>query len=136
MNTGEPKMNMDEPKMNIRHSIADGTYVCDPCNFETKYSGNLQTHFKTQKHLIKTNSLIEDSANITDNDFDEHKMNMDEPKMNIRPSIVDGTYVCDPCNFETKYSQNLQAHFKTLKHLGNTEMSCEESVIFFENIAY
>ena len=31
----------------------------------------------------------------------------------------DGTYRCEACNFETKYSQNLQAHFKTLKHLGN-----------------
>ena len=39
----------------------------------------------------------------------------------------DGTYRCEACNFETKYSQNLQAHFKTLKHLGNTRMSCEES---------
>ena len=43
----------------------------------------------------------------------------------------DGTYRCEACNFETKYSQNLQAHFKTLKHLGNTKMSCEESAIFF-----
>ena len=43
----------------------------------------------------------------------------------------DGTYRCEACNFETKYSQNLQAHFKTLKHLGNTRMSCEESAIFF-----
>ena len=41
----------------------------------------------------------------------------------------DGTYRCEACNFETKYSQNLQAHFKTLKHLGNTRMSCEESAI-------
>ena len=48
----------------------------------------------------------------------------------------DGTYRCEACNFETKYSQNLQAHFKTLKHLGNTKMSCEESAIFFENLAY
>ena len=42
----------------------------------------------------------------------------------------DGTYRCEACNFETKYSQNLQAHFKTLKHLGKTKMSCEESAIF------
>ena len=48
----------------------------------------------------------------------------------------DGTYRCEACNFETKYSQNLQAHFKTLKHLGNTRMSFEESDIFFENLAY
>ena len=48
----------------------------------------------------------------------------------------DGTYRCEACNFETKYSQNLQAHFKTLKHLGKTKMSCEESAIFFENLTY
>jgi hypothetical protein len=48
----------------------------------------------------------------------------------------DGTYRCEACNFETKYSQNLQAHFKTLKHLGNARMSWEESVVCFAKLAY
>ena len=32
----------------------DAVYKCDPCNFETKYSGNLKEHFKTKKHLRNT----------------------------------------------------------------------------------
>jgi hypothetical protein len=29
-------------------------YKCDQCNFETKYSGNIKEHFKTEKHLRNT----------------------------------------------------------------------------------
>ena len=47
--------------------------------------------------------------------------------MNSSQSIGDGIYKCDPCNFETKWSQSLQAHFKTFKHISNAELATEEA---------
>merc|ERR550532_2022594 len=47
-------------------------------------------------------------------------------EQNIRKSIGEGTYKCEACKFETKYSQNLQAHFTTLKHIANTEEPSKE----------
>ena len=37
-----------------------------------------------------------------------------------------GKYSCDVCNFETKYGFNLNAHFKSLKHIANTKLSISE----------
>ena len=37
-----------------------------------------------------------------------------------------GRYNCDVCNFETKYGFNLNAHFKSLKHISNTKLSISE----------
>ena len=39
---------------------------------------------------------------------------------------IDGLYRCETCNFDTKYSQNLHAHFRSQKHLINTGSKIEE----------
>ena len=39
---------------------------------------------------------------------------------------IDGLYRCEICNFDTKYSQNLHAHFRSQKHLVNTGSKIEE----------
>ena len=39
---------------------------------------------------------------------------------------IDGLYRCETCNFDTKYSQNLHAHFRSQKHLVNTGSKIEE----------
>ena len=79
----------------IQANKANKTYVCDPCNFETKYSQNLQAHFKTQKHLTKTNSH-EEVPNF-------ELFNKSTPK--IRKSIGDGAYKCEP-NKSNKANRN------------------------------
>ena len=38
------------------------------------------------------------------------------------------TYKCHTCNFETKYNFNLIAHYKTLKHINNSNKLKEESL--------
>ena len=90
----------------------DGVYKCDPCNFETKYSGNLKEHFKTQKHLTKTNSSTHEDPNF---EFKESKVNIGEEEI----------HRCEPCNFESKWIQSLQAHYKSSKHISNTDPSNE-----------
>ena len=39
----------------------------------------------------------------------------------VNQSINTAAYKCELCNFETKYSQNLSAHFKSLKHINKVE---------------
>ena len=41
--------------------------------------------------------------------------------MDVENSNGDGIYKCDVCNFESQYSQNLQIHFKSLKHMTNID---------------
>ena len=47
-------------------------------------------------------------------------------------SLGDRIYKCDPCKFETKYSQNLEAHFKSLKHIANTDNPENHTTIVHE----
>ena len=47
-------------------------------------------------------------------------------------SLGDRIYKCDPCKFETKYSQNLEAHFKSLKHIANTDNPSKHTTIVHE----
>ena len=115
----------ENPEAILDSNGGDGVYKCDPCNFETKYSGNLKEHFKTQKHLSNTNSS-------THEDIPNFELINNESTPKIRKSNGDGTYKCDPCNFETKYSGNLTEHFRTQKHLKNTEFESQE-VLDFEN---
>ena len=49
-------------------------------------------------------------------------------------SLGDRIYKCDPCKFETKYSQNLEAHFKSLKHIANTDNPSKHTTIVHEEI--
>ena len=45
----------------------------------------------------------------------------------VNQSISTTAYKCELCNFETKYSQNLSAHFKSLKHINKVESQfCNE----------
>ena len=41
--------------------------------------------------------------------------------MDVENSNGGGIYKCDVCNFESQYSQNLQIHFKSLKHMTNID---------------
>ena len=47
---------------------------------------------------------------------------------------LDRIYKCDPCNFETKYSQNLEAHFKSLKHIANTDNPSKHTTIVHDEV--
>ena len=109
----------EKPEANIKKSIGDGIFECEPCHFKTKYSQNYHIHFKSLKHLANTENLdLSYDSGDEFNGFDDQ-----EPKIKkIRKSIGDGVFKCDLCNFETKYSQNLQAHFRSLKHLSNTDL--------------
>jgi len=97
----------------------DGMYRCQTCNFETKYNQNLHAHFRTLKHISNVDNT-DSSMNL------EKSVVKDKGDQNIRKSIGEGTYKCEACKFETKYSQNLQAHFTTLKHIANTEEPSKE----------
>ena len=52
----------------------------------------------------------------------------DNTESDLRKSIGSGMHRCDICNFETKYSQNLTAHYETKKHIANFEGVSKESV--------
>ena len=106
-----PPLFSENPEAILDSIGGDGVYKCDPCNFETKYSGNLKEHFKTQKHLSKTNSTTEEDPNF---EFNESKVNIGEE-----------IHRCEPCNFESKWIQSLQAHYKSSKHISNTDPSNE-----------
>ena len=111
-------MENNETNPKSRKSIGDGAYKCDPCNFETKYSGNLTEHFRTQKHQKNTES--ETHEEIPNLEFNKSKVN-------IRKELIDGEiHRCEPCKFESKWIQSLQAHYKTSKHISNTDPSNEE----------
>ena len=49
----------------------------------------------------------------------------------VTPPISTDTdkYECKVCNFETKYSCNLSAHYKSLKHIANTELINETRIV-------
>ena len=52
------------------------------------------------------------------------KLSIEERDINL--TSTPGIYKCQLCNFETKYSQNLSAHFNTLKHINNKESQTNE----------
>ena len=66
--------------MDVENSNGDGIYKCDVCNFESKYSQNLQIHFKSLKHMTNIDAWTLEFTNNETNDFEE-------PKSNIRKSI-------------------------------------------------
>ena len=111
--------------MDVENSNGDGIYKCDVCNFESKYSQNLQIHFKSLKHMTNIDAWTLEFTNNETNGFEE-------PQSNTRKSIGDRVYKCDPCKFETKYSQNLEAHFKSLKHIANTDNPENHTTIVHE----
>ena len=76
------------------------------------------------KFLDSSQLILWQTLGNTESDTKEGS---DESKMNSSQSIGDGIYKCDPCNFETKWSQSLQAHFKTFKHISNAELATEEA---------
>ena len=127
-------LHSEKPEANIKKSIGDGIYECEPCHFKTKYSQNYHIHFKSLKHLANVANLDLSYDSNIENDTENLDLSYDsgdefngfddqEPKIKkIRKSIGDGVFKCDLCNFETKYSQNLQAHFRSLKHLSNTDL--------------
>ena len=95
----------------------DGSYKCDPCNFETKYSGNLTEHFRTQKHQKNTEPETHEEV---------PNLELNKSNVNIRKELLDGEiHRCEPCNFESKWIQSLQAHYKSSKHISNTDPSNE-----------
>ena len=100
----------------------NGMYRCHTCNFETKYNQNLHAHFRTLKHISNIDNT--DSSMKLKKSVVKDKGGKGD--QNIRKSIGEGTYKCETCKFETKYSQNLQAHFTTLKHIANTEKPSKE----------
>ena len=110
-----PPLFSENPEAILDSIGGDGVYKCDPCNFETKYSGNLKEHFKTQKHLTNTNTSTHD---------EDPNFEFNESKVNISEEI----HRCEPCNFESKWIQSLQAHYKSSKHISNTDPSNNEGI--------
>ena len=115
-----------EPELKKQASNS-ALYRCDVCNFETKYSQNLTGHFKSLKHIANAGpepEIPEDELKNPESDLDGRIKELD---LSIADSLSP-KYRCETCNFTTKYSSNLTAHFKTQKHISNCEESNEEVI--------
>merc|ERR1740129_1368876 len=129
INSGDPIYFEDTIDQNGEKEENGKPFKCQRpgCKAAFCNKGNLRRHIvevHEGKKRSDTSFISKEQPEEESFDFADTPYSMKAKKSN---NAGDGTYKCLPCNFETKYSQNLQAHFKTLKHLGNTRMSCEES---------
>ena len=82
----------------------DEILVCNSCNFKGKNRKSISVHWIWNPDCKKGDYTKETTIH-----------DKKEPELKRNVSLV--SYKCDACNFETKYSQNLTAHFKSLKHI-------------------
>ena len=105
----------------------DENLVGSTCNFKGKNRTSFRTHW-TRNPDCQRDEFTKIRSTSNDKNTESE----------LRKSIGSGMHRCDICNFETKYSQNLTAHYETKKHIANVEGVSKESVdehIDFESAA-
>ena len=78
----------------------DGKYICEVCDIDCGYQNNLASHRK-RKHGLKTKKM---------NPTDAKKSRW---RNGVPPSYwVDGNYICEVCDIDCGYRNNLASHRK------------------------
>ena len=106
---------VQEESLSPNKRIDNVMLTCPVCpQFWTNDYARLERHNKSKQHLEQ---------------FQNH--------YGALPEVIDGQnssidkHRCEICNFETKYSFNLNQHYKSLKHLANIT-----TVWFFKDLAF
>ena len=83
--------------------------VCSTCNFKGKNRKSISVHWTWNPGCKKGEFSTMPLSHAESQDH----LNQSESK--------ETTFKCELCNFETKYNFNLNAHYKTLKHISKSQ---------------
>ena len=103
-------------------------YICEPCQYETKYKQDLNKHVKTKHHLLKVNGKSWEKKTHTCKKCEyvtQYKSDLDKHIKRVHNNKINVKYLCLACCEYIETTRDHDAHLANKTHRKNviTNMS-------------